>query len=58
MEDKVSTVQHAQRVRDSLRGTGFKEVRLETYAGGHDPFAPHTDLALAWFEEQAAARPK
>lgn len=57
-EDKVSTVQHAQNVRDSLRATGFKEVRLETYAGGHDPFAPHTEMALAWFEELAAARQK
>jgi len=57
-EDKTSTVQHAERVRDSLRATGFKEVRLETYAGGHDPFAPHTELALAWFEELAAARQK
>lgn len=55
-EDKISTVQHAQNVRDSLRSSGFKEVRLETYAGGHDPHAPHTDQALAWFEELAASR--
>lgn len=57
-EDKTSTVQHAERVRDSLRATGFKEVRLETYAGGHDPHAPHTGQALAWFEELEAARQK
>jgi pimeloyl-ACP methyl ester carboxylesterase len=55
-EDKTSTVRHAENVRNSLRGTGFKEVRLETYAGGHDPHAPHTDAALAWFEQIAAER--
>ena len=57
-EDKVSTVQHAQQVRDSARATGFKQVRLETYAGGHDLHAQHIDLALAWFEELAAAKQK
>lgn len=57
-EDKVSTVQHAQQVRDSVRATGFKEVRLETYAGGHGLHEAHVDLALGWFEEVASAHQK
>jgi len=49
--DTVSTVQHAERVRDSLRTTGFKHVRLETYDGDHTPYPPHTTAALSWFDE-------
>lgn len=39
-EDKTATVRHAQTVRDSLRNTGFKEIRAETYAGGTIPLPP------------------
>lgn len=49
--DTVSTVQHAERVRDSLRTTGFKHVRLETYDGDHALYRPHTTTALSWFDE-------
>lgn len=51
--DTIATEAAAQRVKDSMRKTGFKDVRLETYPGKHDPFSQHTDLALAWFEELA-----
>lgn len=57
-EDQTATLRHAQTVRESLRNTGFKEIRPETYKGGHDPYAPHTEAALAWFEEIAAQRAK
>lgn len=57
-DDTVATVRHGQTVRDSLRRTGFKEVRLETYAGGHSLYAPHIGLALAWFDEVAANKNK
>lgn len=56
--DRISTVQHAQRVRDAMRATGFKEVRLEIYSGGHSLHPPHTDAALAWFEEKSAPQSK
>lgn len=51
--DTVATEAASQRVRDSMRKTGFKDVRIEAYAGGHDLFPPHTGMALAWFEDLA-----
>lgn len=54
--DQIATVDHARRVNASLNRTGFKDVRLETYEGGHDPHPPHTDMALAWYEELASVK--
>lgn len=56
LEDKVAPVESGRRVRDSMNKGGFKEIRLETYPGAHDPYPEHLALALAWFEELAAKK--
>ncbi len=53
--DSTATPDATVRVKDSMRNMGFRYVRIESYPGGHDPYPPHTDLALAWFDEIAAA---
>lgn len=55
-QDDVASVQKANDVRLSMKSTGFREVRLETYNGAHDPFIPHITEALRWFAATAAAR--
>lgn len=52
--DETAPVQSADKVRLSLEATGFRDVRLETYDGAHDPCLPHTTDALKWFAELAA----
>ena len=53
-QDTVATVQSGHKVRISLEATGFRDVRMETYDGAHDPYLPHTTEALKWFVELAA----
>ena len=59
-EDVIATPQHADGVVQSLERTGFKNIRRETYAGGHHPVPPSmVHLGLQWFLAQAepAGRP-
>jgi len=56
LEDKVATVEAGRQVRDSMNKGGFKNIRVETCPGGHDPYPEHMRQALAWFEEMAAQR--
>lgn len=53
--DATAPVSSGVRVKNSMDATGFKHLRMETYPGGHDLYPAHTDTALAWFEELAAA---
>ena len=55
-KDATATVQSANKVRLSLEGTGFREVRMETYEGAHDPNTPQITEALNWFKEIRAKR--
>ena len=55
-KDTVATVQGANKVRLSLEATGFRDVRLETYDGAHEPYAPQITEALNWFKELYAKR--
>jgi hypothetical protein len=55
-KDATATVQSANKVRLSLEATGFREVRMETYKGAHDPDAPQITEALNWFKEHRAKR--
>ena len=32
-----------------MKGHGFRNTRLETYNGAHDPFPGHITVALNWF---------
>lgn len=56
VEDPIAPVESGRRVQDSMNKGGFKEIRVETCPGGHNPYPEHMRQALAWFEEIAATR--
>ena len=51
--DKIATPEQHEYVKNSLRGTGFQKVRLESFDGGHDIYQPHIGEALRWFLAQS-----
>lgn len=55
-KDVVATVAAANKVRVSLEATGFRDVRLETYDGAHEPDTAQIADALNWFKELRAKR--
>ena len=55
-QDATAPLQKVDKVRLSLEATGFREVRMETYDGGHNPDLGHVAEALNWFEELRAKR--
>ncbi len=55
-EDNIAPVSSVEKVERSMDASGFKDIRMETYPGGHDPYPPHTDLALGWFEQLVQER--
>jgi hypothetical protein len=52
--DKIATPAQHEYVKNSLRGTGFQKVRLESFDGGHDIYQPHIGEALRWFIAQSS----
>ncbi|MDQ6859862.1 MAG: glycogen-binding domain-containing protein [Verrucomicrobiota bacterium] len=52
--DTIATPSSHERVRDSLKHTGFKAVRLESFDGAHDIYPPHISEALRWFVAQSS----
>ena len=48
-KDNVAAPAQAETVKTSLHHGGFKDVRLESFDGGHQVSAPHIALALDWF---------
>ena len=51
--DNVAKPQDHNRVKASLERTGFKRVRLERFAGGHQVNKEEVGRALRWFREVA-----
>jgi hypothetical protein len=51
--DNVAKPQDHDRVKASLQRTGFKHVRLERFAGGHQVKKQEVERALRWFREVA-----
>jgi predicted esterase len=49
MTDQVATPSMIQYVEKSMKFSGFRKVRLETYPGAHDVYPEHTTAALQWF---------
>jgi hypothetical protein len=47
--DKIATPEQLEYVKNSLKGTGFQKVRLESFDGAHDIYQPHIGEALRWF---------
>jgi hypothetical protein len=52
-QDPIATPEQQRDVRIALADAGFRRVRLETYAGGHELNAAHVAAALQWFTELA-----
>jgi predicted esterase len=52
--DKIATPEQHEYVKNSLRGTGFQKVRLESFDGAHDIYQPHIGEALRWFVAESA----
>jgi len=52
LSDDIATPGQSSGVRDSLEKTGFRNVRLESYDGGHHPVPPQmVKQGLLWFLE-------
>ena len=57
-EDPIATPEDHARVRGELMRAGFKQVRLESWAGEHALNPPHVTAALQWFAELAGKNTK
>ncbi len=47
--DTIATPAQTEEVKESMRRTGFRKVRLETHDGAHVVCQPHVGEALRWF---------
>ena len=56
-EDTIATPAHHEAVKASLRGSGFRKVRLENFDGAHVVYEPHVSEALRWFTAQTTSAP-
>lgn len=54
-QDTIATPAHHEHVKGSLRGSGFRKLRLESFDGGHVVHEPHVSEALRWFIAQSSA---
>lgn len=52
--DPIANPQHAAVVAESMRRTGFRNLRLESYDGEHRQSDEQLRLALQWFKQVAA----
>ncbi len=50
-EDKIATPNQQLAVANSMRQTGFKNVRHKTFRGGHWVMPAHVQEALRWFRK-------
>jgi pimeloyl-ACP methyl ester carboxylesterase len=53
--DSIAQPDRARSVADSLKGAGFRSVRLVTFSGGHAVKNAHTIEALRWFRALRAS---
>lgn len=49
VDDKIAPLTEQNKVRESMQRTGFSNVRLETFAGGHNLKLSEIRNALRWF---------
>lgn len=55
MEDEIATPAQHRNVKKGIDKTGFANVKLETFPGGHVVQHDHVEAALKWFLEAATA---
>ena len=46
---------HHEAVKASLRGSGYRTLRLEYFDGAHVVYEPHVSEALRWFTAQTTS---
>jgi hypothetical protein len=51
--DTIATPEQTERVKESMRRTGFRKVRLESHDGAHVVSQPQVGEALRWFVEMS-----
>ena len=51
LNDQIATIAQQTAVRDSMRRTGFINIRHETFDGGHEGSPAHIHEALRWFQK-------
>jgi hypothetical protein len=56
--DTIATPAQHEEVKNSMKGTGFQKVRLESHSGAHDIYQPHISAALKWFMAESSSGPK
>lgn len=54
--DPIANPQHAATVAESMRRSGFRNIRLENYSGAHRQNEEHLALALQWFRQSAGLK--
>src|SRR6266436_4209167 len=52
INDRIATPSQEQQVQGSLVRTGFQNVRLSRFSGGHEINGADLQSALKWFREQ------
>jgi hypothetical protein len=55
VKDSIAPPERAQAVADSMKSTGFRNVRFELFSGGHAVKNDHTVRALRWFDQLRTA---
>ena len=53
INDHIATPSQEEQVKGSLVRTGFQNVRLSRFSGGHEVNRADLQSALKWFREQA-----
>ena len=56
--DTIATPAQTEEVKESMRRTGFRKVRLETHDGAHVVCQPHIGEALRWFVAESSSSVK
>jgi len=51
LSDSIATIEQQTAVKDSMQRTGFRNIRHETFAGGHTVSRAHVVEALHWFRK-------
>src|SRR5438094_6649223 len=52
-DDRIATVEQQYTVAGSVKRTGFNQMRIGTFHGGHEVNDGQTSVALRWFRELA-----
>jgi hypothetical protein len=52
-DDRIATVEQQYTVAGSIKRTGFHEMRIGTFHGGHEVNDGQTSIALSWFRQLA-----